>query len=316
MRLRQTSSRSSFPLRLRRCAAAASIISNSLRLGESATATKAYALPAERVGWRITKPIKQDNNASRLSDHVGQADRPLFTLFDERLTFAAAADEAGIYCLHIAEHHATPLNMVPAPGAYLGAVARVTKRMRLGPLVYLLPLISPLRLVEEICMLDHLSHGRPEIGVGRGVSPFELGYHHIDHDRSREIFIDAYNCIRTGLTAETLNHSGPHFTYKDVPLPLRSLQQPHPAFWYGLLECDRLDVCRRGGDAFRQPRPNRLRQEEYRCVPRGPHQARRRGLHRRLSSAAALRSACCATSSLPIPMPRRDASPGLPSRIT
>lgn len=168
-----------------------------------------------------------------LFDHVGQADRPLFTLFDERLTFAAAADEAGIYCLHIAEHHATPLNMVPAPGAYLGAVARVTKRMRLGPLVYLLPLISPLRLVEEICMLDHLSHGRFEIGVGRGVSPFELGYHHIDHDRSREIFIDAYNCIRTGLTAETLNHSGPHFTYKDVPLPLRSLQQPHPAFWYG-----------------------------------------------------------------------------------
>ena len=64
--------------------------------------------------------------------------------------------------------------MAPVPGVYLAAVARATKRMRLGPLVYLLPLYSPLRLVEEICMLDHLSHGRLDVGVGRGVSPWEL----------------------------------------------------------------------------------------------------------------------------------------------
>src|SRR5205807_8046372 len=95
-----------------------------------------------------------------LFDHVEHGDRPLATLFDERLTFVQAAEEAGIYCLHVAEHHATPLNMVPVPGVYLGAVARATSRMRLGPLVYLLPLYSPLRLIEEICMLDHLSHGR------------------------------------------------------------------------------------------------------------------------------------------------------------
>ena len=65
--------------------------------------------------------------------------------------------------------------------------------MRIGPLVYLLPLYSPLRLIEEICMLDHLSHGRLDVGVGRGVSPFELKYHKVEHDESREIFIDAFN---------------------------------------------------------------------------------------------------------------------------
>ena len=65
-----------------------------------------------------------------LFDHVEAADRPLATLFDERLAFAKAADEAGIYCLHVAEHHATPLNMVPVPGVYLGAVARATTRLR------------------------------------------------------------------------------------------------------------------------------------------------------------------------------------------
>ena len=59
-------------------------------------------------------------------DHIERADRPMATTLDERLKFAAAADEAGIYALHIAEHHATPLNLVPVPGIYLGAVARAT----------------------------------------------------------------------------------------------------------------------------------------------------------------------------------------------
>ncbi len=155
------------------------------------------------------------------------------TLFDERLTFATAADEAGFYCLHVAEHHATPLNMVPVPGVYLGAVARATKRMRLGPLVYLLPLYSPLRLIEEISMLDHLSHGRLEVGVGRGVSPFELKFHKVEHEDSREIFIDAFKCVSAGLTTDVLNYSGPYYKYENVPIALRPLQKPHPAFWYG-----------------------------------------------------------------------------------
>jgi alkanesulfonate monooxygenase SsuD/methylene tetrahydromethanopterin reductase-like flavin-dependent oxidoreductase (luciferase family) len=168
-----------------------------------------------------------------LFDHVERSDLPLATQFDERLRFVAAADEAGIYAYHVAEHHGSPLNMVPVPGIYLGAVARATKRIRLGPLVYLLPLCSPLRLIEEICMLDHLSYGRLEVGVGRGVSPFELGFHQIDYHRSRDIFIDAFECIRAGLTSETFSYSGENFTYANVPMPLRPLQQPHPAFWYG-----------------------------------------------------------------------------------
>jgi alkanesulfonate monooxygenase SsuD/methylene tetrahydromethanopterin reductase-like flavin-dependent oxidoreductase (luciferase family) len=168
-----------------------------------------------------------------LFDHVERSDRPLATEFDERLKFAVAAEAAGVYCLHVAEHHGTPLNMVPVPGVYLGAVARATSRMRLGPMVYLLPLYSPLRLIEEICMLDHLSRGRLDIGVGRGVSPFELNFHKVAHERSRDIFIDAYACILAGLTSETLSHAGPHFTYSNVPMALRPLQQPHPPFWYG-----------------------------------------------------------------------------------
>jgi alkanesulfonate monooxygenase SsuD/methylene tetrahydromethanopterin reductase-like flavin-dependent oxidoreductase (luciferase family) len=119
------------------------------------------------------------------------------------------------------------------PGVFLGAVARATKRMRIGTLVYLLPLYSPLRMIEEICMLDHLSHGRLEVGVGRGVSPFELKYHKVEHQDSRDIFIDAFKCVSAGLTSNSLTYSGPHYQYDNVPIELHPLQKPHPAFWYG-----------------------------------------------------------------------------------
>jgi alkanesulfonate monooxygenase SsuD/methylene tetrahydromethanopterin reductase-like flavin-dependent oxidoreductase (luciferase family) len=82
-------------------------------------------------------------------------------------------------------------------------------------------------------MLDHLSCGRMEVGVGRGVSPFELKYHKIEHEDSREIFIDAFNCVSAGLITDTLNYSGPYYKFDNVPIALRPLQRPHPAFWYG-----------------------------------------------------------------------------------
>ncbi len=167
-----------------------------------------------------------------LFDHFERVpDRPLADQFDERLEFAAAADAAGLYALHVAEHHSTPLNMVPEPSVYLGAVARATSRLRMGPLVYLLPLYSPLRLAEEICMLDHMSRGRLEVGVGRGVSPYEIGYHKVDHTKSRDIFLDGYGCLTTALREERFDYHGPYYDYSDVPMPLKPLQAPLP-FWY------------------------------------------------------------------------------------
>ena len=165
-------------------------------------------------------------------DHVEKSDRPLATTFSERIRFVQEADRAGIYCVHVAEHHASPLNMVPVPGVYLGAIAQATKQIHMGPLVYLLPLYSPLRLAEEIVMMDHLSGGRFETGVGRGVSPFELGYHKIDHSKSRDIFIEAWECLVAALTNDKFSFKSELFDYKDVPMPLRPLQRPHPAFWY------------------------------------------------------------------------------------
>ena len=99
-------------------------------------------------------------------DHLERRDVPLEQLYEERLQLIEAADRAGIFCYHLAEHHATPLGMSPSPSVFLTAVAMRTRKIHLGPLVCLLPLYHPIRLVEEICMLDQLSGGRLEVGVG------------------------------------------------------------------------------------------------------------------------------------------------------
>ena len=165
-------------------------------------------------------------------DHVDRSGRALAEQFAQRVAYVQEADRLGFYCYHVAEHHATPLNMVPVPGVFLGAVAQATKNIRLGPLTYLLPLYSPLRLIEEVGMFDHLSNGRMELGVGRGVSPFELNYHNFDPDTAREVYGEALEALIEGMTHETLTYAGKHFNYKDVPMELRPLQQPHPPLWY------------------------------------------------------------------------------------
>src|ERR1700759_4474324 len=111
-----------------------------------------------------------------LFDWIDRGGTQLRQLYEDRLQLLEAADKAEFFCSHLAEHRATPLGMAPSPGLFLTAAAQRTRRIRLGPLVYLLPLYNPLRLIEEVCMLDQISGGRLELGVGRGVTPYELKY--------------------------------------------------------------------------------------------------------------------------------------------
>src|SRR5438477_11827609 len=126
--------------------------------------------------------------AFRLSDWVDRGAAPLAQLYEERLSLVEAADAAGFLGYHVAEHHATPLGMAPSPSLFLAAATQRTRRIRLGPLVYLLPLYNPVRLLQEVCMLDHLSRGRLELGVGRGASPHELALYGVDAAETRAMF--------------------------------------------------------------------------------------------------------------------------------
>jgi alkanesulfonate monooxygenase SsuD/methylene tetrahydromethanopterin reductase-like flavin-dependent oxidoreductase (luciferase family) len=167
-------------------------------------------------------------------DHMDDAGGPLAKLYSDRLELIEAYDRSGIYGYHLAEHHSTPLGCAASPGLFLAALAQRTKSLRFGPLVYLLPFYHPLRLIEEICMLDQMSGGRLELGIGRGVSPFETRAYGLDFAQTGEIYHEAFQLILNGLTSDALTFEGKHYQFHKVPMILRPLQRPHPPLWYGI----------------------------------------------------------------------------------
>ena len=167
-------------------------------------------------------------------DHMDRSGFPLAEQFEQRLRLIEAYDNAGFYAYHLAEHHATPLGLAPSPSTFLSAVAQRTKRLRLGPLVYTLALYHPLRAYEEMCMLDHLSNGRLDVGFGRGISPIELRYYGVEAEAAQGMYVEAAEIILQACTADRLNYSGKHYRFENVPIEIRPLQRPHPPLWRGI----------------------------------------------------------------------------------
>jgi alkanesulfonate monooxygenase SsuD/methylene tetrahydromethanopterin reductase-like flavin-dependent oxidoreductase (luciferase family) len=180
-------------------------------------------------------------------DHLDRKDVPLRDFYDERLELVEAYDRGGFHSYHTAEHHATPLGLAASPSVFLAAVAQRTESLRFGPLVYALPLHHPLRVVEEICMLDQMSRGRFDLGVGRGISPIETAYYGIDPDHRQEMYLEALQILRQALTNKTLTFHGRFYDYVDVPLELEPFQKPHPPFWAGVGTADGAETAARNG---------------------------------------------------------------------
>ena len=176
-------------------------------------------------------------------DHLDKSDLSLGEFYEERLRLVEAYERAGFYAYHTAEHHATPLGMAPSPSVFHAAIAQRTKRIRFGPLVYTLNLYHPLRLAEEICMLDHMSGGRFQLGVGRGISPFELRYFGADPELGQAMYVEAFQVVMKALTSNVVDHDGQYYRYRDVPIELHPLQQPHPPLWYGVGNPESVPWC-------------------------------------------------------------------------
>ena len=207
-------------------------------------------------------------------DHLDRYDGALADYYEDRLKIAEAYDRAGFHAYHLAEHHSTPLGMAPSPSVFLAAVAERTRRLRFGPLVWPMPLHHPLRLIEEICMLDQLSGGRLEIGFGRGASPIELEYYAVAPQDAQEIYTEAVELVIKGLTHKVLDFAGRRFSFSGVPMELEPLQKPHPPIWYGLHAPESAErAARRGLNVVSLDPTNeaRLAIERYRSVWRQLH---------------------------------------------
>ncbi len=167
-------------------------------------------------------------------DHVDDAGLPLQQLYEERCRIAEAYDRGGFHAYHLAEHHVTPLGAAASPGLLLAAMAYRTKRLRLGPMVYLLPFYHPLRLIEEVCMLDQITGGRLQLGIGRGVSRFETAAYGLDFEKTQAMYHECFQVLLKGLSSEDLSFQGEFYRFENQPMVLKPVQRPHPPLWYGI----------------------------------------------------------------------------------
>ncbi len=212
-------------------------------------------------------------------DHLDRGDLPLKEYYEERLQIIEAYDRGGFYAYHVAEHHSTPLGMAPSPSVFLAAVGQRTKRLRFGPMVYALPFYHPLRLIEEICMLDQMSGGRLEMGFGRGASPIEIGLYGQSPAQSQGIYGEGVELILRGLAERSLNYKGEFFSFENVPMELEPLQKPHPPIWYGVHSIESAERAARNGlhimslDTALKTRGFTDRYGEVRREARGENQA-------------------------------------------
>jgi alkanesulfonate monooxygenase SsuD/methylene tetrahydromethanopterin reductase-like flavin-dependent oxidoreductase (luciferase family) len=167
-------------------------------------------------------------------DHVERRDDvDLAQQLEERLQLVARAEEVGFSVYHVAEHHNSPLNLAPNGTAYLAAVAQRTKRIRLTTLVSVLPLHHPVRLIEDVCLIDHLSNGRFEVGVGRGTDRAqELRMWGGDAAENDERFEESLGILIAGLQTDFLSFQGRFYRFNDLWMELRPLQRPLPPFWW------------------------------------------------------------------------------------
>ena len=167
-------------------------------------------------------------------DHLDWNGGDLTLQYEDRLRMIEALDRAGFHAYHVAEHHGTPSGRAPSPSVFLAAVAQRTRRLRFGPLVYALSMHHPLRVFEEICMLDQMSGGRFELGIGRGISPIENGFYGVDHADAQKIFVEAQEVIMKAFAQRELDYEGEFFTFRDVPIVMAPVQRPHPPLWVGV----------------------------------------------------------------------------------
>ena len=153
-------------------------------------------------------------------------------VYASRLRLLAEADRGGFSVYHLAEHHGTPLGLAPSPALFLAAAAQATERIRLAPTTFIVPLYDPLRLVQEICMLDQLSGGRLEIGVGKGSSPHEAAMFGLTPAQAADRFEELMPAVLEALETGVFVRPGPDGDAEPIALHVSVRQRPHPPLWY------------------------------------------------------------------------------------
>jgi alkanesulfonate monooxygenase SsuD/methylene tetrahydromethanopterin reductase-like flavin-dependent oxidoreductase (luciferase family) len=150
--------------------------------------------------------------------------------YTEMLGQIEYAEELGFDSVWLAEHHGSPYGSMPSPAVAASAIATLTERLRIGIAVSILPFANPVRIAEEYAMVDVISNGRLDLGVGRGYQPREFAMLGLadQQQHSRAIFNESLEVLIGLWENETFSYHGEHYQFDDVTLTPRPVQQPRP----------------------------------------------------------------------------------------
>jgi alkanesulfonate monooxygenase SsuD/methylene tetrahydromethanopterin reductase-like flavin-dependent oxidoreductase (luciferase family) len=155
-----------------------------------------------------------------------------FAVYQRRLDDLTLADDVGLTYAFTAERHFMATYRCPAPTAWIGAATQRTRSIRLGVMANTLPIHSPVRLAEDVAVLDHLSNGRLEVGLGLGHRIEELVALGVDPTKRIEIFQQRFAMMQALWNGGQVSIETDEDTLKEVAIHPLPLQVPHPPIWY------------------------------------------------------------------------------------
>jgi len=156
---------------------------------------------------------------------------PLASIYEMALERITIMDSAGYDAVWLAEHHFSGFSVCPSVHMMGVMAAAKTKRLRIGTGVSLAPFYNPLRLAEEVALLDVLSGGRVNWGAGRGFERSEFKAFGVPGEESSSRFHETVDIVLKAWTNEKLSYQGKYFSYDSVEVLPKPLQAPHPPVW-------------------------------------------------------------------------------------
>jgi len=147
------------------------------------------------------------------------------------LTQVEWSEELGFDEVWFTEHHFIDYGLSVDPATLAAAAASRTRRVRIGLAAAILPFHHPLRLAEQMALVDILSDGRLDVGVGRGNRPAEFAGYRVPQQESRERFDETVDVMQRGWTEERFSYHGRFFSFDDVRVIPKPVQRPHPPLY-------------------------------------------------------------------------------------
>jgi alkanesulfonate monooxygenase SsuD/methylene tetrahydromethanopterin reductase-like flavin-dependent oxidoreductase (luciferase family) len=175
-----------------------------------------------------------------------EKEKPAAQVFAEVAEQTRLADELGYHTAWFAEHHFSNYCLCASPLMMVAHCASITKKIRLGTAVLVLPLYNPARLAAEIATADALSNGRLTLGIGAGYQPYEFDRFGVDLKQNLEMTEEFAEILDLALNRGFFSYDGKHYRLPETHIPARPVQNPLPIYVAGHTQAMFRAAARRG----------------------------------------------------------------------